>query len=891
MSKNFLFIFYNNNSYFCEKNMINHLIILSNSSNNRDINLQIIKTLSEIILTITNSEIIYYFFSNNFINQVIQNNFERYDDDFISYYVNLLKSLSLKLDKITIQFFYFKNSNSFPLLERTLLLYNHPDPMIKNVVRSVFLTFCRLNISDFNEYIKSLPCINYFVFLSYRLRDLSIFINNLAGYNKNFNEQNKFNYQKLKDNHDDLIDQLLFLNDIFSLNNDEISNILINSLLYYYICPLLIDSLIVDKKDIKNHPKKGYISPQLSLYILSFIIFNCNNEFLINIIFELLFYKNINKDILYNYIISKPNQPLNYYFFWEMQRDNIDINYNMFLNKYFSKKYLIYLCKHNGTNFKEIKSIHEKYLKFFENDSNFDLEKDENFINLQKEFLYKLSNKQLEELIQNQRNISIATGIKIGLSKRENQLNILNILFQKTNNNGINLIRENIFNILLKSKNENILMGIITLIYISNNRKEINKNLLSNCLILNNDNLKELSDDKNIEKNNIIEHQTEKNIDEIKIQNNLSEGIQNNKNNDDFIDSKIEKNSNSENDNINQNNIVIDNKKILTINSNLNQQKIKKQNLMNYFNKYNYVENIDYLKEYIDLLLEILKIPKKYNNLIDEIIIFNLKNFLLSKTNNSLLTNEFKNSIKNILDYYINNIYSIINNNNFIIENLYENFINQWNIYCNDFNLKLKKYINETANYFLIPELSQNIEDYPFKIIEKDIDKFNQNLLTFFILNDFFLIINENSKDLIEKKCPIENPLNEYKIYSYFDLSIIQEELKFDFKLKKTISDSYDEMIGVIYKNILLIGNKEENKIKIKETIPIRTIELNYSKNNRLTINYNKNGKYLDKIFEFNTEEERKKIRDLLNLKRVEIKKWENSQVINYINSQKLIIK
>jgi len=431
------------------------------------------------------------------------------------------------------------------------------------------------------------------------------------------------------------------------------------------------------------------------------------------------------------------------------------------------------------------------------------------------------------------------------------------------------------------------LMGIITLIYISNNRKEINKKLLSNCLILNNDNLKELSENKNIEKNNINDHQTEKNI----VQNNLPEEIQNNKNKDEIIDSQIDKNSNNDKDNINQNNIDIDDKKILAPNSNLNQQKNKKQNLMNYFNKYNYVENIDYLKEYIDLLLEILKIPKKYNNLIDELIIHNLKNFLLSKTNNSIITNEFKNTIKNILYYYLNNIYSIINNNNFIIENLYENFINQWNIYCKDFNLKLKKYINETANYFLIPVLSQNIEDYPFKIVEKDIDKFNINLLTFFSLNDFFLLINENSQDLIEKKCPIENPLNEYKIFSNFDLSIVQEEMKFNFKLKKTIGDSYDEMIGVLYKNILLIGNREENKIKIKETIPLRTIELNYSKNNRLTINYNKDGKYLDKIFEFNTEEERKKIRDLLNLKRVEIKKWENSQVINYINSQILKIK
>ena len=44
------------------------------------------------------------YFSNNFINQVIQINFEKYDD-FMSYYVNLYKSLSPKSNKITFLIF------------------------------------------------------------------------------------------------------------------------------------------------------------------------------------------------------------------------------------------------------------------------------------------------------------------------------------------------------------------------------------------------------------------------------------------------------------------------------------------------------------------------------------------------------------------------------------------------------------------------------------------------------------------------------------------------------------------------------------------------------------------------------------------------------------------
>ena len=44
---------------------------------------------------------------------------------------------------------------------------------------------------------------------------------------------NRFDYKKVKDNHHDLIDQILILNYIFSLNKDYISNILIKYLLCY----------------------------------------------------------------------------------------------------------------------------------------------------------------------------------------------------------------------------------------------------------------------------------------------------------------------------------------------------------------------------------------------------------------------------------------------------------------------------------------------------------------------------------------------------------------------------------------------------------------------------------------------------------------------------------
>ena len=129
-------------SLFCELNIINEFIFLANL-NNKHISLQIIKSFSVLILNIKNTTTLYYIFSNNFLNNIFSNDYERYDDDFLSYYVNFLKSLSLKIDNTTIQFFFQKQFFSFPLLESSLKLYNHSDPMIKNTVRNILLTILK----------------------------------------------------------------------------------------------------------------------------------------------------------------------------------------------------------------------------------------------------------------------------------------------------------------------------------------------------------------------------------------------------------------------------------------------------------------------------------------------------------------------------------------------------------------------------------------------------------------------------------------------------------------------------------------------------------------------------------------------------------------------------
>lgn len=116
-----------------------------NNMNHKQINLQIIKSFSVLILNTTNMTTLYYLFSNNFINQIVSNDYEKYDDDFLSYYINFLKSLVQKMDTTTVQFFFHKQHNSFPLLQSALKFYNHHDPMVKNTVRNILLTILKSN--------------------------------------------------------------------------------------------------------------------------------------------------------------------------------------------------------------------------------------------------------------------------------------------------------------------------------------------------------------------------------------------------------------------------------------------------------------------------------------------------------------------------------------------------------------------------------------------------------------------------------------------------------------------------------------------------------------------------------------------------------------------------
>ena len=230
--------------YFCDQKIIEAIISIT-QFHNKDINLKIIKYLSIIIsnsenIIINNDNLIKYNFfdylcDKGYINQIIinlSNIQEEQDDDFLSYYINFLKTISNKININSIKLIFHLEYNKFPLLDKILMLLNNDDIMIRNSARNIFLALIKLNYIPLIEYLCDIPRITIFIFIVQKIKTNVLLMIMLK------NNDNKFYLEKTKELKEKIIEDLLFIQDILSIKIEKINYILINclfSILFLYI--------------------------------------------------------------------------------------------------------------------------------------------------------------------------------------------------------------------------------------------------------------------------------------------------------------------------------------------------------------------------------------------------------------------------------------------------------------------------------------------------------------------------------------------------------------------------------------------------------------------------------------------------------------------------------
>ena len=219
---------------FSSLNIVQDLMVIM-SKKNREINIQIIKFFSVLMTNLSEKHIIYFLFNCDFINQQIYEDTEPIEGDYLYYYISFVKSLMLKININTIGIFFHAQTYSFPLLGNCLKFYNHPDSMISNTIRNIFLFILKINHPPCIDYICTLPMLTYFIFISCRLRD------EIKTLNKKIKRNKKEDCMIL---HEQIISDIMYLQDIFSIGIVKINFILINCIFHFLIVPVICNSLI-----------------------------------------------------------------------------------------------------------------------------------------------------------------------------------------------------------------------------------------------------------------------------------------------------------------------------------------------------------------------------------------------------------------------------------------------------------------------------------------------------------------------------------------------------------------------------------------------------------------------------------------------------------------------
>jgi len=268
--------------YFAEKGVMRIFVSLLNSAtvapsssifgatshSSRQIMIQLLQTMSLLLLNVKRQTSLYFLLSNNAINQLINNNnnLDFSDEEILSYYISLMKSISLRLSPETIHFFVNERTpNYFPLFSQSIRFFDHHDRMVRIAVRTITLAIFKLyTVTPGLQKFLQDNTGGYFSLLACQLRDLWFLMDRTSDVNT------------LHFVNDEMIDQLEYVAEVDRLDIRMISDLLIEKLRVYALDGVLLKGLLQlgdgsdsprTETDDKQLVSSQLLSQRLSLYI------------------------------------------------------------------------------------------------------------------------------------------------------------------------------------------------------------------------------------------------------------------------------------------------------------------------------------------------------------------------------------------------------------------------------------------------------------------------------------------------------------------------------------------------------------------------------------------------------------------------------------------------
>ena len=787
-----LFIYFN---AFYELGLLN---ILNNylDKGDQQISFCILECIYILLTNIQNTGLVFYLYSTkyttkipgeylNIIDKIISIDIRK-KEEFLTYQVNFIKSLTLKLNIDCIEFFYNKHKNQFPILHKAFSLYNHKDAMIRSAVKNIFLTILKINDEHLRRFITSFPNNIYYPNIIFQLRNIIIRLC-IINFSDDKNKNNPIN--RFRDEHDDLIDYMYYISDILFLNIENVNFILINCILNEIILPIL--KTITSKKEEK-------ISIVFSFYILILFVFIVKNKFITDVISYFLFEENISKNLV---------EKMEEFEFKAINQSLMScVNFLIVNNR---------IADVNDEQWKTIKNV-MKDISGMDLSTGFIVK--ENNYDIIKNIIYGKNNKENDILVKNE----IFGTITMLLTARDDSiLLILNLLIYCE----ISFYKN-------KDKNNNDLITINT---INNNNEtkfiDINENEKKDNNEQKNQNINIKITDKNFNEKNDLTKNFNNNINQNN--NNINDEIID-KIKDELFDDEEENNKKEDNSNIN---INIEHKDNNKINKDIN-------NIYNILNKNFFKIDLTNSNNLFNFLLKIFLIPRNLRSITNEVVLFNISILLsLNKIQDKKM---YIQKIQEIFKKEITRLRDLLKQDKTLKQYTYITSLKSMEQYINPIDKKIKDLI--TSPFILIPLIYLDEEDdVPpnFKEI-----KFNKQMLNVYIMNILILydILNnlfDCQYDMIieTKKNPFELPKQADfvvgKEYSNLDLGKenILCELIINNKIIKAVI--FFDFQNIYFGQIMTNSYKNLSKIKLVKKYNLRNIEVKIPNSNETFENEN----------------------------------------------------
>eukprot|EP00899_Mesostigma_viride_P007445 jgi/Mesvir1/16701/Mv15094-RA.2 len=249
--------------FFLEKQIMSHFLrILSvsqRSSRRSPVAVQLLQSLSIMIQNITSETAIYYLFSNNHVNDLIQHPFSFEDEEVMAYYISFLRTISLKLNERTVQFFFRKNEDppSFPLYTEAIKFFKHEESMVRIAVRTLTLKIYSVRDPSIQKFLMGKNVIGYFGqlvdFIRHQCMTMDRIITSRGGRPGQFSAVTA-----------EALDLLHYCNDILARATPQICAVLTRHLMHNLVLPLLLGSLLPG-----GNSQDGSLSPLCAMFLLS----------------------------------------------------------------------------------------------------------------------------------------------------------------------------------------------------------------------------------------------------------------------------------------------------------------------------------------------------------------------------------------------------------------------------------------------------------------------------------------------------------------------------------------------------------------------------------------------------------------------------------------------